>query len=140
MCFKEIFQNSRYVIFYLPFDFGYKALKFLPVKMGCEALKEVYRAKQVHDGVGHAAKLFPNAYLGINNYYTSKLITNSETTKPEFSRIIYLTNIIVVFFFYKNKQFRNYKSLLFMNFITNLIFFTKTNQWQIGQQKWQTIF
>jgi hypothetical protein len=49
----------------LPFDFGYKALKFLPVKMGCEALKEVYRAKQVHDGVGHAAKLFPNAYLGM---------------------------------------------------------------------------
>ena len=79
----------------MPFDFGYKALKFLPVKMGCEALKEVYRAKQVHDGVGHAAKLFPNAYLGINNYCTSKLIscsqdpiTNSETTKPEFSRII----------------------------------------------------
>ena len=51
----------------MPFDFGYKALKFLPVKMGCEALKEVYRAKQVHDGVGHAAKLFPNAYLGSIN-------------------------------------------------------------------------
>ena len=29
----------------------------------CEALKEVYRAKMVHDGVSHAAKLFPNAYL-----------------------------------------------------------------------------
>ena len=55
--------HCRYVIFYLPFDFGYKALKFLPIKMMCEALKEVYRAKQVHDGVGHAAKLFPNAYL-----------------------------------------------------------------------------
>lgn len=38
-------------------------MKFVPVKMVCEALKEVYRAKQVHDGVGHAAKLFPNAYL-----------------------------------------------------------------------------
>ena len=77
--------------------------------MGCEALKEVYRAKQVHDGVGHAAKLFPNAYLGINNYCTSKLIscsqdpiTNSETTKPEFSRIIQPIYIIVFFFFYKN--------------------------------------
>ena len=23
----------------------------------------IFRAKQVHDGVGHAAKLFPNAYL-----------------------------------------------------------------------------
>ena len=52
-----------YVIFYLPFDVGYKVMKFLPIKMMCEALKEVYRAKQVHDGVGHAAKLFPNAYL-----------------------------------------------------------------------------
>lgn len=54
---------DRYVIFYLPFDVGYKVMKFLPIKMMCEALKEVYRAKQVHDGVGHAAKLFPNAYL-----------------------------------------------------------------------------
>jgi len=52
-----------YVIFYLPFDFGYKVMKFMPIKMFCEALKEIYRAKQVHDGVGHAAKLFPNAYL-----------------------------------------------------------------------------
>merc|ERR1711902_26984 len=29
----------------------------------CAALKEVYRAKKVHDGVTHAAKLFPNAYI-----------------------------------------------------------------------------
>ena len=53
----------RYVVFYLPFDVGYKALKFMPVRLMCEALKEVYRAKMVHDGVSHAAKLFPNAYL-----------------------------------------------------------------------------
>jgi len=52
-----------YVVFYLPFDVGYKALKFMPVRLMCEALKEVYRAKMVHDGVSHAAKLFPNAYL-----------------------------------------------------------------------------
>ena len=50
-------------MFYLPFDVGYKALKFMPVRLMCEALKEVYRAKMVHDGVSHAAKLFPNAYL-----------------------------------------------------------------------------
>ena len=54
---------SRYVVFYLPFDVGYKALKFMPVRLMCEALKEVYRAKMVHDGVSHAAKLFPNAYI-----------------------------------------------------------------------------
>ena len=53
----------RYVVFYLPFDVGYKALKFMPVRLMCEALKEVYRAKMVHDGVSHAAKLFPNAYI-----------------------------------------------------------------------------
>ena len=52
-----------YMVFYLPFDFGYKVLKFMPIRLTCEALKEVYRAKMVHDGVGHAAKLFPNAYL-----------------------------------------------------------------------------
>ena len=54
---------TRYVMFYLPFDIGYKVFKFLPVKVACAAMKEVYRAKKVHDGVSHAAKMFPNAYL-----------------------------------------------------------------------------
>ena len=35
--------RDRYVIFYLPFDLGYKFFKFLPVKIVCAALKEVYR-------------------------------------------------------------------------------------------------
>merc|ERR1719408_571335 len=52
-----------YVIFYSPFDVGYKFFKFLPIKVICAALKEIYRAKKVHDGVTHAAKLFPNAYI-----------------------------------------------------------------------------
>ena len=65
----------RYVVFYLPFDVGYKALKFMPVRLMCEALKEVYRAKMVHDGVSHAAKLFPNAYLVMVR--KSSLITES---------------------------------------------------------------
>merc|ERR1719211_150509 len=52
-----------YVIFYSPFDVGYKFFKFLPIKVICAALKEIYRAKKVHDGVSHAAKLFPNAYI-----------------------------------------------------------------------------
>jgi len=52
-----------YLIFYSPFDVGYKFFKFLPIKVICAALKEVYRAKKVHDGVTHATKLFPNAYI-----------------------------------------------------------------------------
>jgi len=52
-----------YLIFYSPFDVGYKFFKFLPIKVICAALKEVYRAKKVHDGVTHASKLFPNGYV-----------------------------------------------------------------------------
>ena len=65
ICHNKVNSYSifRYVAFYLPFDVGYKALKFMPVRLMCEALKEVYRAKMVHDGVSHAAKLFPNAYI-----------------------------------------------------------------------------
>ena len=33
----------RYVIFYSPFDVGYKFFKFLPIKVICAALKEIYR-------------------------------------------------------------------------------------------------
>ena len=33
----------RYVVFYLPFDVGFKVLKFLPIKMACEALREILR-------------------------------------------------------------------------------------------------
>merc|ERR1711915_876426 len=51
-----------YLIFYSPFDVGYKFFKFLPIKVICAALKEVYRAKKVHDGVTQAAKLFPCIY------------------------------------------------------------------------------
>lgn len=52
-----------YIIFYTPFDVGYKVAKFLPVKVIASAMKEIYRAKKVYDGVSHAAKLYPNAYL-----------------------------------------------------------------------------
>lgn len=33
----------RYVIFYSPFDVGYKIAKFLPIKVLLAAMKEVYR-------------------------------------------------------------------------------------------------
>ncbi|KAI5636069.1 TRIC channel domain-containing protein [Phthorimaea operculella] len=52
-----------YVVFYTPFDVGYKVAKFLPVKVVASAMKEIYRAKKVYDGVSHAAKLYPNAYV-----------------------------------------------------------------------------
>ncbi|CAH0724330.1 unnamed protein product, partial [Brenthis ino] len=52
-----------YVVFYTPFDVGYKVAKFLPVKVAASAMKEIYRAKKVYDGVTHAAKLYPNAYI-----------------------------------------------------------------------------
>jgi len=52
-----------YLIFYSPFDVGFKFFKFLPVKVVCAALKEIYRAKKVHDGVVHASKIYPSAYV-----------------------------------------------------------------------------
>lgn len=52
-----------YLVFYTPFDVGYKVAKFLPVKVVASAMKEIYRAKKVYDGVTHAAKLYPNAYV-----------------------------------------------------------------------------
>lgn len=52
-----------YLVFYTPFDIGYKVAKFLPVKVVASAMKEIYRAKKVYDGVSHAAKLYPNAYV-----------------------------------------------------------------------------
>lgn len=36
-----------YIVFYTPFDIGYKVSKFLPVKLVASAMKEVYRAKKV---------------------------------------------------------------------------------------------
>ncbi|CAG9564135.1 unnamed protein product [Danaus chrysippus] len=52
-----------YIVFYTPFEIGYKVAKFLPVKIVAAAMKEIYRAKKVYDGVSHAAKLYPNAYI-----------------------------------------------------------------------------
>lgn len=62
-CILHLICFIRYVIFYTPVDVGYKIAKFLPVKIVCSAMKEIYRCKKVYDGVSHAAKLYPNAYL-----------------------------------------------------------------------------
>ena len=53
------------MIFYSPFDIGYKAAKFLPVKVLFSAMKEVYRCKKVSDGVAHAAKAYPSGYFAM---------------------------------------------------------------------------
>ncbi|XP_055296144.1 trimeric intracellular cation channel type 1B.1 [Sitodiplosis mosellana] len=52
-----------YIVFYTPLDIGYQVAKFLPVKVIACAMKEIYRCKKIHDGVSHAAKLYPNAYV-----------------------------------------------------------------------------
>ncbi|KAI5709378.1 hypothetical protein M8J76_016726 [Diaphorina citri] len=58
-----VIATAVYVVFYTPFDIGYKASKFLPVKILFSGMKEIYRCKKIHDGVTHAAKLYPSAYI-----------------------------------------------------------------------------
>lgn len=52
-----------YLIFYSPFDTIYRFCKFLPVKIILSTMKEVTRCKKVHDGVAHAAKVYPTGYV-----------------------------------------------------------------------------
>lgn len=35
----------------------------MPCKLVLASMKEVIRCKKVHDGVAHAAKIYPNGYL-----------------------------------------------------------------------------
>ena len=58
-----IATGAWYIIFYTPFDFGYKVFKFLPIKLILAVMKEVIRCKKVHDGVVHAAQVYPNSYV-----------------------------------------------------------------------------
>ncbi|KAF8790479.1 Trimeric intracellular cation channel type like protein [Argiope bruennichi] len=55
--------GAWYMVFYSPFEVGYKILKFLPVKLALNIMKEVVRCRKVHDGVVYAAKIYPNSYL-----------------------------------------------------------------------------
>ncbi|KAH7638564.1 trimeric intracellular cation channel type 1B.1 [Dermatophagoides farinae] len=52
-----------YVLFYSPFDFVYKLIKFLPCKLGIIIMKEIIRCKKINDGVNHAASLYPNSFI-----------------------------------------------------------------------------
>lgn len=52
-----------YLVFYSPFDIGYKFVKFLPVKLVLSCMKEVYRCRKVYDGVVHASRLFPASWF-----------------------------------------------------------------------------
>lgn len=50
-------------MFYSPFDMVYKITHFMPCKVVFACMKEVIRCKKVHDGVAHAAKIYPSGYL-----------------------------------------------------------------------------
>ena len=61
-----------YLMFYSPFDVCYKLSKFTPCKVVFAAMKEVIRCKKVHDGVAHAAKVYPNGYLIMVSQFIKK--------------------------------------------------------------------
>lgn len=56
---ENLSKCFRYVIFYTPFDIGYKIAKFLPVKIVCAAMKEIYR--QVN--INFKMSFYPIIYL-----------------------------------------------------------------------------
>lgn len=55
--------GAWYMIFYTPFDIGYRVFNFLPIKFALAVMKEVIRCKKIHAGVVHAASIYPNSYL-----------------------------------------------------------------------------
>lgn len=74
----------------MPFDIGYKVFKFLPIKLVLALMKEVIRCKKVHDGVVHAAKIYPNGYLIMIIIGTLKGLFDSfsKIFNPSSSKII----------------------------------------------------
>nr|CAI5828928.1 unnamed protein product [Callosobruchus analis] len=52
-----------YAIFFTPMDVAYRLAEFFPVKIIALVMKEIYRCRKVYDGVDHAAKLYPDAFL-----------------------------------------------------------------------------
>nr|CAI5849822.1 unnamed protein product [Callosobruchus analis] len=44
-------------------DVAYRLAEFFPVKIIALVMKEIYRCRKVYDGVDHAAKLYPDAFL-----------------------------------------------------------------------------
>lgn len=65
-------------MFYAPFDIVYKICKFMPCKIVLASMKEVIRCKKVHDGVAHAAKIYPSGYLIMILIGTVKGIVDSN--------------------------------------------------------------
>lgn len=52
-----------YVVFYTPFDIGYKVSKFLPVKLVASAMKEIYRAKKASSSENCAMIGYTSVFL-----------------------------------------------------------------------------
>lgn len=83
---SKSWKSFRYLIFYSPFDIVYKICKFLPVKLVIASMKEVMRCKKVYDGVVHAAKIYPNAYLIMIIIGVIKGICSNENTRVIWSQ------------------------------------------------------
>jgi len=58
----------RYLLNYMPFGFVYKLCSLLPIKLAIVALREVFRAKQIHMGFMYASTKFPDCPFVIGTY------------------------------------------------------------------------
>lgn len=58
-----LFDFSRYVINYSPFDIAYKLCKFPPVRVVIYCAKQIQTVSKVHHGVTYALKKFPGSFV-----------------------------------------------------------------------------
>lgn len=68
-----------YIVFYTPFDIGYKFSKFLPVKLVSSAMKEIYRAKKVRRGRKITYLIY---YTRFHRFMTELFTRQSFTRTP----------------------------------------------------------
>ncbi|XP_065320523.1 trimeric intracellular cation channel type 1B.1-like [Gordionus sp. m RMFG-2023] len=61
-----------YLMFYSPFDIVYHIFNFFPIKLLVMGAKEIYRCKNIYEGVSIAMKLYPQSYLIIVTIGTIK--------------------------------------------------------------------
>ena len=52
-----------YLIFYSPFDFITRLLRFIPFRFVIGVAKEIHRTKRIYDGVRLALTLYPDGYI-----------------------------------------------------------------------------
>lgn len=71
-----------YIVFYTPFDIGYKVSKFLPVKLVASAMKEIYRAKKVGQKYKVDVVFAMSKILMISRFMTESFTLPSSTRTP----------------------------------------------------------